>query len=83
MEWAKIPTSPEVWAVIKARHHEELRVFSSFSSEGDMRTAYGFEGHDFPIMEARTTWEADSEKSWNRLNEKHEYWLCTGKEEKP
>ena len=82
-EWIKIPTSPEVWAVIRARHYDKLKCFASYSDEGDMMTAYGFENTDYPILEARTRWDVDPEKSGNRLNEKHEYWLCVGKEEKP
>lgn len=63
MEWKKIPTSPEVWAAIRARHCDEMVVFSSYSSNGRMETSYGFKGHDYPIIEACTTWDIDSEKS--------------------
>ncbi len=87
MTYKKIKTTPEVWAVIRASH-PELTVFSSFSDPeggseyGDgtprMETAYGFRGGDFPIIEAKTTWEyaKDEEKPRVRKNEKHEYWLC-------
>jgi hypothetical protein len=79
------PTSAEVWAVIRARH-PELRPFGTYSapcgdqfgdpSKGVMFTSLGFEKADYPIMEAKTTWDIDSEKPYARLNEKTEYWLC-------
>lgn len=82
-----IPTSPEVWAVIKAKHHKDLVVFSSFSNPngdfngnltgiGEMFTAYGFKDADYPLMEVKTTWKIDIENNYLRNNEKHEYWLC-------
>jgi hypothetical protein len=37
-------TSPEVWAVIKARHSKDLVVFETYSSIGHMQTRYGFKG---------------------------------------
>jgi len=81
-----IPTSPEVWAVIKARHGPNLKVYASFSdpegtfmgrdgTEGRMETSYALPGADFPLMEARTTWRIDPD-SRKRHDEKHEYWLC-------
>ena len=80
------PTTAEVWAVIHASHRGHLKVFGSYSApEGDqfgnpdqgvMETTYGFEGADFPLMKAVTTWDIDREKSYNRPNEKHAYWLC-------
>jgi hypothetical protein len=88
-DYKRTPTSAEVWAVIRARH-PELKVFGSYSapdgdhfgdpSKGKMFTSYGFDGADFPIMEAQTTWDIDMdappEKRFKRLNERHEYWLC-------
>lgn len=85
-EYTRIKTSPEVWAVIKARHHVDLKVFGSFSDpdgdhssgEGRMETSFGLDGADYPLMEAKTTWEInpDPNKRYHRINEKHEYWLC-------
>lgn len=79
----KIETSPEVWAVIKARHHEDLTVFgtysapegSEFSDQCEMYTEYGFKDADVPLMAARTTWDRDPETSYKRINEKTKYWL--------
>ncbi len=82
----KIPTTPEVWAVIHARHHQELTVFGSYSApdgdylgnslEGRMMTDYGFDGADCPLIGIDTRWDIDREKPHRRLNERHEYWLC-------
>lgn len=86
MEHKSIPTSAEVWAVIHAKHGKELKVFSTYSAPGGdqfgdptvgrMETSYGFDGCDTPIIKAKTTWDIDSEKPYERLNVKNEYWLC-------
>ena len=85
-EHKKIATTPEVWAVIRARHHKDLEVFSSYSApngdqygnadEGRMMTEYGFSGADCPLIGADTRWDIDREIPHKRLNERHEYWLC-------
>lgn len=79
-----IETSPEVYAVIRARHYADMGVYSSYSNPtGDcpigrghpeMVTEWGFKNGDGPILKARTTWQR-GEKEWERVNEKHEYWL--------
>lgn len=84
----RVETTYEVWAAIK-KAHPELAVFSSYSApggdffgnpeEGKMFTSYGFRGQDYPIMEAETTWDINSDKS--RINEKHQYWLVCPREE--
>lgn len=84
-DYKRVPTSAEVWAVIKARH-PELRVFGSYSapdgdyfgdpSKGKMFTSYGFEHSDYPVMEAETTWDINEEKKGERNNAQYEYWLC-------
>lgn len=90
-DYIKIPTSPEVWAVIRARH-PELKPFSSFSDpdgtfnggpgeRGRMETSYGFPNADFPILEASTTWIIDHAQPSSRIEQKNEYWLCIGKQE--
>lgn len=85
-EYMKINTSAEVWAVIRARH-PELKVFSSYSApEGDqygnpnicmMKTEYGFKDCDYPTVGIETTWDKNKD-SYERVNEKHRYWLCIG-----
>lgn len=79
-------SSPEVWAVIRARHNIDLAVFSSFSdstgtfnggpgTDGRMETTYGLDGADIPLIGARTTWTIDPAKPFERVDEKHEYFL--------
>lgn len=81
-DYRMVKTTREVWAVMRASH-PEMKPFSSYSDPegGDgqprMETAYGFEGLDFPLLFASTTWEK-GEKSYDRVNEKHEFWLCVG-----
>ncbi len=84
-----VPTSAEVWAVIKARH-PELVVFSSYSDPDDkhaigtctMRTSYGFNHcRDYPIISTETTWEKSDKNDGERVNEKHSYWLCVGEDD--
>lgn len=86
MDYKTEPTSAEVWAVIKARHGKDLKVFGSYSApDGDflgdpsickMFTSYGFSNGDYPIMEAETTWRTNPEKRHERINETTKYWLC-------
>ena len=85
-DYSLVETSAEVWAVIKARHSDKLRVFGSWSDpngdlysggrQGAMFTSYGFEGAHWPIMEAETKWDIDPEHPHKRMNEKTQYWLC-------
>lgn len=91
MRYIKIKTTAEVWKSIRMAH-PELVVFSSFSNPdgymfggsgeiGVMETSFGFDGRDFPTIEARTSWDIDPDQPYVRGNEKHEYWLCVGVEE--
>jgi len=77
MNYKKHKTTYEVWNTIK-QAHPELRVFSTYSApeNGEMKTSYGFSGDEYPIIEARTTWNVDYENECNRINEQHEYWIC-------
>ena len=81
-DYKRVQTSAEVWAVIRARHHD-MRVFSSYSApDGDrngntvgrMFTSLGFNNGDYPVMEAETTWDLETDKTRNNLESK--YWLC-------
>lgn len=84
-DYRRVTTSPEVWAVIRARH-PEMCVYGSYSapdgdqfgdpSKGKMFTSYGFVQGDYPVIEAKTTWDIDPESPRGRKNEQHEYWLC-------
>jgi hypothetical protein len=81
MSYKQIKTTYEVWKSIK-QAHPCLVVFSSYSApeRGIMETSYCFKGADYPIIEARTTW--DAVPLWDVMeetkNEQHEYWLCVG-----
>lgn len=87
-DYKKTITSLDVWKAIRASHAGELRVFSSYSapcgdqygdpSKGKMFTSYGFDGHDFPVMEAETVWDISAEQPDARNNETTKYWLCSG-----
>lgn len=85
-EYTRVETSEEVWIAIKTRHIEQLCVFSSYSDpdgtlfgnpqEAVMETTYGFKGADYPLMEAKTTWDVPSIGDYSRPNETTQYWLC-------
>lgn len=79
-----LPTTAEVWAVIHARHSDDLKVFSSFSDptgtavggdgiHGRMETVYGIAGADYPLIGARTTWDIGDNNE--RKNKRTEYFL--------
>jgi hypothetical protein len=70
-------TTDEVWSAIRAAH-PEMVVFNSFSNPcgGIMETSFGFKDGDYPVIEAQTTWEIDSDRPHERINEAHKYWLC-------
>lgn len=80
--YGTIPTSREVWAVIRARHESDLRLHSTYSSPetGEMMTQYSLNGSDFPLIGARTRWDVDCETPHKRINEQHEFWLCVPRE---
>lgn len=88
----KIATTVEVWRAIKAKHNDDLVVFACYShpdgdpygdpDEGEMYTVYGFEGADYPLMGAITTWRIDREKPCERNDVVEKFWLyITRKEE--
>ena len=84
-DYKRVPTSAEVFAVIRARH-PEMRVFGSYSApEGDMFgderrakmfTSYGFAQGDYPVIECQTTWDIIDDEPRKRTSEHNEYWLC-------
>ncbi len=86
MEHKKVTTSIEVYAVIRAKHGDELQVFSSYSApdgdyygnpdQGRMFTEWGFKGAECPIYGSEHRWDIDRDKPHNRNNQTSEYWLC-------
>lgn len=91
MDYRLIKTTPEVWAVLRIRHGEEMHVYGSYSAPmGDehnppghavMQTSYGFRDSPIPFIQAETRWRFESDHPEIRLDEIHEYWLCIPKEE--
>jgi len=91
MEYRRVTTSREVWAVIHARHGDELVVHGSAShpqgsahgnpTEASMFTSYGFKDAPIPLIEAKTTWDFNHEKPSERANEHTDFWLCTACQE--
>jgi len=86
-DYKKVETTGAVWDAIMAAHRSQLTVFSSFSDpsgtmfggggqRGRMETAYGFNDADYPLIEAKTTWDIDRMKPYERVDEQHQYWLC-------
>lgn len=77
-----LTTSPEVWAVIHARHKDDLKVFSSFSDPqgtqfggggtlGRMETCYGIDGADYPLIGARTSWDIGDNNERKNIRTEH------------
>lgn len=90
INFRRIKTTASVWSTIH-KAHPELKVFGTYSAPGGdphgnpyrgrMMTAYGFEGCDYPIVEAETTWDIDTDNPFIRSNEQHEYYLCVARED--
>lgn len=83
MEYRKMKTSAEVFAVIQARHRGELQVFGSATDmeRGRIFTSYGFAGCPIPLIEAVTQLTVDPEDERVRRDETHQYCLCVPKQE--
>lgn len=78
MDCKVIATTYTIWLAIKLDHEKDLVIFATRTSmsEGIIETQYGLRGADFPLMQARTTWDPDEDDPSNRINEQHCYWLC-------
>lgn len=78
MDYRLMPTSAEVYAVLRARHKDDLELFSSLTSMDDqegnlMSTSWGFEGASVPLIACRYTWKSRDNE---RFDEESDYWLC-------
>lgn len=84
--YSRLLTSAEVYAVIMAKHREQMSCFASFSDpdgtfnggpgvEGRMETVWGIAGTDYPLLEIRTSWKINPNATYARLEEKHSYFL--------
>lgn len=86
----RLYTSAEVYAVIHARHSDDLKPFSSFSDPdgtfnggagvlGRMETEYGLKNADYPLIGIKSTWPIS--QTGKALKRSHEYWLCVNQKE--
>lgn len=73
--YKKVPTSAEVYAVIRARHADEMAPFGTYTSERCAWTEWGIRGHDCPIVGVETTWSIRTDG--RREEERSTYWLCS------
>lgn len=92
MKKRKEQTSAEVVAVIRARHHQDLVVHSSYSypegnpngnpNTGEMYTEWGFVDCEIPLIAVLTTWEIrpEKERRHERYREENIYWIFSAKE---
>ena len=89
MDFRRVETTREVWAVIHASH-PELKVVSSYSApdggeyhptQGRMYTDHGFEDSPIPLISARTFWDIDRNDPLNRIDQRDHFWLCVPIEE--
>lgn len=76
IEYAKVPTSLDVYRAIYEQHKADLVPWSSFSDpDGQyfgprMDTVWALRGADAPLIGIVTTWERYDEQS-NRVGEQH------------
>ncbi|MCA7900719.1 hypothetical protein LGM39_15170 [Burkholderia cepacia] len=91
-DFKRIPTSAEVYAVLMARHKDQMSCYGSFSDpdgmfnggpgeRGRMHTLWALADTDFPILEIHTEWEIDPAQPSKRLNMTSKHWLIVGKRE--
>lgn len=87
-----LKTTPQVWHAIQNAHFNDLRCYGSFSNptgrefggsgtHGEMMTIYSLPGSHTPLIQISTTWDIDESKPNERINEKHEHWLCLPQQE--
>lgn len=83
MEWTRVTTSRECYAVITVAHPDLVPHSSctdmtgqfSGGSRGRIETEWGFDGAPIPLVGCSAVWDivAGSDK---RANEERRYWLC-------
>ena len=87
LKYERLPTSAEVWAVIRARHYDDLVVSGTISDPDSdhcrMMTEYVVCGADIPILGAETAWQKHPVNDNERVNENTEYWICVAKGNEP
>lgn len=94
MSYFRVPTTYEVYRQILDEHakdkHEGARELSVFSSCTDhvgefgrphIFTSWGFSGADYPLVEARSTWDSYEQYLNDMQSGKFEYWLICVKDD--
>ena len=82
-DYRLVETTKEVGHAIR-KAHPELKVFSCFTDTVGYciaMTAWGFEGCDFPVLQAETTWRSMLSQPHIRHDEQTRFWLCIGNQE--
>ncbi len=90
--YSRLITSAEVYAVIMAKHRDQMACFESFSDpdgtfnggpgiRGRMDTVWGIAGCDYPILEIQTRWDIDPTQPHKRIDEDHSYFLLMAEKE--
>lgn len=85
-DYTRLITSAEVYAVIMAKHRDQMASFATFSdpdgtfngadgTRGRMDTVWGIAGCDYPILEINTRWDIDPAQPHKRINQTHSYFL--------
>lgn len=91
-DYSRLITSAEVYAVIMAKHRDQMAAFETFSDPegtfnggpgevGRMDTVWGIDGCDYPILEIQTRWDIDPEQPYKRINQTHSYFLLMAERE--
>lgn len=91
-DYARLTTSAEVYAVIMAKHRDQMAAFATFSDPdgtfnggpgvvGRMDTVWGIAGCDYPILEIQTRWDIDPTQPHKRVDQTHSYFLLMAKKE--
>jgi hypothetical protein len=90
-DYTRLVTSAEVYAVIMAKHRDQMASFATFSDPdgtfyggcgvGRMDTVWGIAGCDYPILEIQTRWDIDPDQPHKRVNQTHSYFLLMAKKE--
>ena len=92
MSYSRLITSAEVYAVIMAKHRDQMVAFETFSDPegtfnggpgeiGRMDTVWGIAGCNYPILEIKTRWDIDPEQPHKRINQTHSYFLLMAERE--
>lgn len=91
-DYTRLVTSAEVYAVIMAKHRDQMAAFATFSDpdgtfnggpgiRGRMDTVWGIAGCDYPILEINPYWDIDPTQPHKRVDQANSYFLLMAKKE--